>query len=292
MRSRSVTRRRPRVQRPRADDLAAVRRPSYADVVAHFRAIAALPLLLAACGGSSSAADSGIVNDAIEAPDAAPPQLDASYDASPCPENMVLVDAVGTCMDLYEAPNQPDALPLVMYTFDEAEAWCVARDKRLCFDDEWLVACEGATAFPYPYGDTHVPGQCNDDEVWRTYNQSLLNGWPPSASSSEVDSLEQLFEIARAISANASAAADHVESLYQGEAAGANQGCVGEHGVFDLVGNVEEWTRRREWSDPLFQGNLKGRYWAESRTCQSGVRTHGNAFRFYEIGFRCCRDVY
>ena len=39
-----------------------------------------------------------------------------------------------------------------------------------------------------------------------------------------------------------------------------------------------------------FTGNLEGRYWAEHRTCQDDITVHGDAFRFYEIGFRCCRD--
>jgi len=257
------------------------------------RSILFVVLAPLACGGdgSGSVADSGGgVPDA--AADAVPAVPDASFDASPCPSDMVYLQPADACMDLYEAPNHAEALPLVMYTFVEAEAWCEARDKRLCFEDEWLLACEGSQAYAYPYGDTLEPGRCNDDKIWRTYNQTLLNGWPPSASSTDIDSLDALFAAARAVSATATAAADHVESLYQGEGAGANQSCVGEHGVFDLVGNVEEWTRRRDWSDPQFQGNLKGRYWAESRTCQSSVRTHGNGFRFYEIGFRCCRNVY
>ena len=85
--------------------------------------------------------------------------------------------------------------------------------------------------------------------------------------------------------------ADHVEAIYQGEPSGSNAGCVGPAEVYDLVGNVEEWTRRRDGGVPDFHGSLKGRYWAESRTCQSRVTTHGDYFRFYEIGFRCCLDV-
>jgi len=65
---------------------------------------------------------------------------------------------------------------------------------------------------------------------------------------------------------------------------------VGVAGAYDLCGNVEEWTRRRDGGEPQFHGKLKGRYWAETRTCQNGVISHGDGFRFYEIGFRCCRD--
>ena len=233
-------------------------------------------------GGSSD----GATIDAVVV-DASP--ADAPPDASPCPADMALLGDI--CMDLYEAPNIAGALPLVMYTFDNSAAWCAARAKRLCYDDEWLLACASPDGFAYPYGDERVPGQCNDDKIWRTYNQTLLNGWPSSVSAPEVESLAELFANARAVSTTAAAAADHVEALYQGEGGGDNPGCVGAAGVYDLVGSVEEWTRRRTSFDPQFEGALKGRYWAESRTCQSSVTTHGDGFRFYEIGFRCCRDL-
>jgi len=213
--------------------------------------------------------------------------------AAACPVDMR--ELASACIDRWEAPNIAGESPLVMYTFDDAEAWCAARDKRLCFDDEWLVACAGATGaagLAYPYGDVREPGRCNDDRVWRVYTQGLLNGWPGSASSPAIDSLADLLQAARDRSATAASAADHVLSLYQGTAAGERPACVGPSGVEDLVGNVEEWVRRRDGgAGPQFSGALVGRYWAESRTCQSRVTVHGNAFRFYEIGFRCCRDL-
>jgi len=204
-----------------------------------------------------------------------------------CPVGMT--DTGSVCMDLHEAPNQVGAVPLVMYTFDEAEAWCGARGKRLCFDDEWTAACAGPGLLAYPYGATRVAGRCNDDKVWRVYAQSRLNGWPSGVSTPAVDSLQALLAAARARGVAAADAATHIEELYQGEAAGLNPMCVGAAGAFDLVGNVEEWTRRRSGGMASFHGALKGRYWAESRTCQSTVTTHGDSFRFYEIGFRCCQ---
>ena len=241
--------------------------------------------------GGSAAADAGDVGvdmdaaDAIDAPESAP---DVEPPAA-CSADMLLVEAA--CIDRYEAPNQVGALPLVMFTFDESEAWCQARGKRLCFDDEWTRSCEGPTGTTYPYGDQHVAGICNDDETWKLYDQSKLNGWPWTVSKPNVESLAQLLEATRAVSASAKVAADHVEMLYQAEPNGSNGGCAGPDGVFDLCGNVEEWTRRRDGgSGKDFTGSLKGRYWAEARTCQNAVVNHGNAFRFYEIGFRCCKD--
>ena len=204
---------------------------------------------------------------------------------APCPDDMVALD--GFCMDRYEAPNQAGALPLVMYTLVESEAWCSQREKRLCFDDEWLSACEGSAGTDYPYGEAHEPGVCNDEEIWRTYSQSSLSLWPSSASSPDIDSLDALLAAA---SASSEAAAQHVAWLYQAEASGSNTGCTNETGVFDLTGNVEEWTLRRDGGTTSFTGNLKGRYWSETRTCGSNLTSHGDTFRFYEIGFRCCQD--
>jgi len=175
----------------------------------------------------STPADQTRLEAPVQAQDLSPPDLSPSDVApTPCPPDMVLVDSLPAppglrfCIDRHEAPNQAGADPLVMYSFVEAAARCQARSKRLCFDDEWTLACATPAGLKYPYGNTHQPGVCND-----------------------------------------------------------------------LCGNVEEWTRRRNGGGGAqFLGNLKGRYWAEARTCQSGVTTHANAFRFYEIGFRCCAD--
>jgi len=236
----------------------------------------------------------------------APPRLDTVADTAPdraaadaplpdappgpCPAGMELVG--NACLDRYEAPNVAGADPLVMYSFYEAEAWCQQRGKRLCFDDEWTLACATSAGLSYPYGNAHQPGVCNDDKIWKVYSQTKLNGWPSTASAPTVSTLADLLAAASAASAAGQIAADHVQSLYQAEPSGAKQGCrTAQYQVYDLCGNVEEWTRRRDGGGGAeLSGNLKGRYWAEARTCQSGVTTHANAFRFYEIGFRCCAD--
>ena len=209
----------------------------------------------------------------------------ADTDTSPCPEDMAPIGAI--CMDRYEAPNREGALPLVMYTYDEAGAWCAARDRRLCTDAEWEAACSTAGA-DWPYGDTHNPGTCNDEEIWRLYSQDRLDGWPSAASSPDIDDLDALYAAVDAL--GAADAADHVAELYQGEAGGANPGCTADGLTFDLSGNVEEWTTRADGGEASFHGNLKGRYWAEARARGSNVTTHGDSFRFYELGFRCCWD--
>ncbi len=88
--------------------------------------------------------------------------------------DMVQVDAF--CIDKYEAslttipPNPrlvavsvPDVLPAVDISQVDAAAACAEAGKRLCWDDEWLRACQGPNSYIYPYGNTLQPSVCNDN---------------------------------------------------------------------------------------------------------------------------------
>ncbi len=220
---------------------------------------------------------------------AAPPKPAAAT----CPADMVVGQgtAAAFCIDRYEAPNKQGAQPLVMYAFTEADKWCTAAGKRLCFDDEWTAACQGKAKTTFPYGNTHQPGVCQDAMAWKAYDQTKLNGWPWTANTPDIQSLAALFAKVSAGQGAAKTAAAHVQSLYQAAGSGTKTGCVNEVGAYDLTGNVEEWTRRRDGGKANFHGNLKGRYWADVRTCADNIKSHGDSFRFYEIGFRCCADA-
>jgi formylglycine-generating enzyme required for sulfatase activity len=181
------------------------------------------------------------------------------------------------CMDRYEAPNRRGAKPLVMQSANDATAWCAARNKRLCTEDEWIAACEGDDRRPYPYGREHVDGRCNDDKPWKKIDEEILSKWP------------------------AHEAAEHVEHVYQAERSGSKRRCVSQAGVSDLTGNVEEWVvRTREhaatsgpapWPYILIGCYWSGCYGGGKPTCHSTNNAHGPEFRFYETGFRCCKDV-
>lgn len=189
---------------------------------------------------------------------------------APCPPDMAFADTF--CMDRYEAPNQAGVDPLVMQSALDAEAWCEGVGKRLCTEDEWVKACEGPSGYKYPYGDTHVASRCNDDETWKVVNEGALNTWPSAAAQAEVD------------------------KLWQGEPSGSNAECVSGYGVFDLTGNIEEWVVRTQPHTNNYPHVLKGCYWAgcyggAKPTCASTNPAHASAFRYYETGFRCCRDL-
>jgi formylglycine-generating enzyme required for sulfatase activity len=153
-----------------------------------------------------------------------------------------------------------------------AEAWCGEHEKRLCSEDEWLMACEGPDALRYPYGDDHVASRCNDDKQWKLVNEAVLATWPSRAAKAEV------------------------EKLWQGAPSGSFPECVSSYGVFDLTGNVEEWVVRTKPHANNYPHLLKGCYWAgcyggSKPTCGSANPAHADGFQFYETGFRCCSDA-
>jgi formylglycine-generating enzyme required for sulfatase activity len=216
------------------------------------------------------------VNDANSEPD--DDGRLATTDAGPkhkrprggCPPNMVRVRDY--CMDRFEAPNRRGARPLVMQSANDALEWCSAHHKRLCTEDEWIGACEGDERRKYPYGAEHVDGRCNDDKPWRKVDEATLAKWPSAE------------------------AHVHAKELYQASPSGWKHKCVSEAGVRDLTGNVEEWvTRTREhasdWPYLLIGCYWSGCYGGNKPTCHSTNDAHGPEFRFYETGFRCCRDA-
>jgi formylglycine-generating enzyme required for sulfatase activity len=194
----------------------------------------------------------------------------ATRPKSTCPRDMARVGM--SCMDRYEAPNRRGAMPLVMQSASDAETWCASRGKRLCTEDEWISACEGNQKRQYPYGGSHEEGRCNDDKVWKQVDETILSKWP------------------------APEAQEHTKTLYQAAASGSKRGCMSEDRVYDLTGNVEEWVTRTRQHANNHRTILIGCYWSGcygggKPTCHSTNAAHGPEFRFYETGFRCCKDA-
>jgi formylglycine-generating enzyme required for sulfatase activity len=173
---------------------------------------------------------------------------------------------VRTCMDRFEWPNREGAEPVVMVRFVEAAAMCANVGKRLCSEVEWETACEGPELLPYPYGHRADTEACNAAKPYRPVGEAKLAS--PDARVRDAET----------------------RRLWQGEPSGSRPRCTSPHGVADLVGNVEEWvtSSRPEWPYP---SSLKGGYWSKPWTgCRGTNESHGPQFRFYEIGFRCCKD--
>ena len=169
-----------------------------------------------------------------------------------CPSDMAQVG--GVCIDRYEAPNEKGALPLVMQSFVDAERWCEARGKRTCTEDEWEGACR-----------RQAEGRsCNNARSWIAFDIDRY-----------ASSKTQGAEVAR---------------LFQGSPGGSFETCRTPEGVFDLDGNVEEWVRARKGRP--WRAVLKGGFWAKGwPKCWEANDAHEPTFRFFETGFRCCKDT-
>lgn len=160
------------------------------------------------------------------------------------------------CVDIYEWPNMKGALPPIGMTYWEAKALCEAVGKRLLTTREATLACEGPELKPYPYGYERDATACNIDK--------------PSADP----------ETPRAL----------WPSVYRAVPAGSMERCVSDYGVHDIVANVDEWVTN-ETGKP-FVSALHGGYWGPVRTrCRPKTWVHGPSFSFYQIGFRCHKDI-
>jgi sulfatase modifying factor 1 len=170
------------------------------------------------------------------------------------------------CIDRFEYPNRRGAYPWIMVDWNDAGGLCTREGKRLCTEGEWTFACEGDEALPYPYGYQRDPEACDIDRPWRAYRVGALF---PRAS-----------ERARA----------ELDHLWQGEASGSRPRCRSPFGVYDMTGNIDEWTTSVA---PSGRPNiLKGGYWGPVRTrCRASTRVHDKNFAFYQQGFRCCSDM-
>jgi len=168
------------------------------------------------------------------------------------------------CIDRYEYPNRAGARPEVMVTWIEATAACAAQGKRLCGENEWTFACEGEEALPYPYGYARDATACVIDHHAAAPDRRLLR-YPRAQAMPE------------ALRVNESSPS------------GAMPRCVSPFGVYDLTGNVDEWTVSA--SGRPYRSALKGGWWSQVRTrCRPVTRAHYEHFRYYQIGFRCCAD--
>jgi formylglycine-generating enzyme len=171
------------------------------------------------------------------------------------------------CIDLHEWPNRVGEKPRVFVDWNEAKALCSSVGKRLCRRSEWILACEGPKRLPYPWGFVRQPSPCNID---RAVVEADVNALSDPNTHDE--------EFAR---------------LWQADPIGSHPNCMSSYGVYDLTGNVDEWTDNQA-DDPGTDrvSTLNGGYWGPVRnTCRLTTSSHGPTFSFYQVGFRCCADT-
>jgi sulfatase modifying factor 1 len=172
------------------------------------------------------------------------------------------------CIDEYEYPNQKGAHPPWMVSWYDAQSSCAAVEKRLCFESEWVSACEGPDKTPFPYGYERDNAKCNIDNTWIRPHLANLYGKDSEAKSKELSRLDQSVP------------------------SGALSECVSGFGVHDLTGNFDEWvTADHRYDDKSSWAALKGGAWGHVRNaCRPTTTTHPPDFTYYFIGFRCCKD--
>ena len=167
------------------------------------------------------------------------------------------------CMDRFEYPNQKGQSPIILVSYPEAQELCEQNGKRLCSESEWTFACEGEEAMPYPYGYERDPEACVVDKQWRPFNAVAMYPRDGEAARAEMD------------------------KLWQGVPSGSQPFCKSSFGVYDMTGNVDEWTVSvRDGERPSI---LKGGYWGPVRTrCRPSTRSHDESHAFYQQSLRCC----
>jgi formylglycine-generating enzyme required for sulfatase activity len=174
------------------------------------------------------------------------------------------------CIDHYEYPNQKGAKPPVMVDWYDAMGLCAAKGKRLCYESEWTAACEGPNETPFPHGHERSAEKCNIDNAW--VNPSLKKIYSKDQAVSEAE----------------------LRRLDRSVPSGSKPECVSGYGVYDLTGNVDEWTiadRDRPEEKAVFVA-LKGGAWGHVRNaCRPVTTSHEPEFTYYFVSFRCCKDA-
>jgi formylglycine-generating enzyme required for sulfatase activity len=68
---------------------------------------------------------------------------------------------------------------------------------------------------------------------------------------------------------------------------GAFPGCVNDYGLYDMVGNLHEWTADTN-------GTFQGGFWLDTAQhgngCAYRTIAHPYDYHDYSTGFRCCAD--
>lgn len=166
------------------------------------------------------------------------------------------------------AKSVPNVIPQAYISPKQAEAACRAANKRLCQPVEWRVACGGSEGTAFPYGPKRIAGKCHDSGAspMLTFHVSTMKrGW----------GLTELN--------------DPRNNQLDGTVAktGAFPDCVSDQGVYDMVGNLHEWTADTN-------GTFQGGYWLDTSQhgegCAYRTIAHGYEYHDYSAGFRCCAD--
>ena len=71
---------------------------------------------------------------------------------------------------------------------------------------------------------------------------------------------------------------------------GAHAECVSPDGVYDLVGNLHEWTAERNKANGVFRGGYFNEAELNGSGCAYKTTAHAFEYHDYSTGFRCCAE--
>jgi len=161
-----------------------------------------------------------------------------------------------------------------------AKAACEAAGKRLCKLAEWKVACRGENDTPFPYGPKYRDRACNVRQPQHAaailWGDASLGHWDPRLNQLPVDGAPLL---------KATGEVSTCRSAW------------GSDGVYDMVGNLDEWVEDDAAKSPTGDANAKstfvGGFYARDtvRGCDARVSKHEAVFFDFSTGVRCCSDV-
>jgi hypothetical protein len=158
--------------------------------------------------------------------------------------------------------SAPDRLPWANITYPQAVAQCAAVGATLCSETQWETACKAtSTTCLWSYGSncsTYQPNTCNGNDYdfvpGGADQDGLLPTGPPTLA-----------------------------SCYANWGSTANR-------IFDLSGNLKEWTVARSAGvNPLRGGSYNNT--AIGTSCDFDFAVADDTFQFPNVGFRCCRTT-
>jgi hypothetical protein len=168
------------------------------------------------------------------------------------------------------AVTGPNVYPQAYISGVQAARACEASGKRLCNPVEWRKACMGPQGQRFGYGNERVEGRCNDRG-----KSPMLRLYPQVATSWTLVGLAEM---------NDPRLNQLTETLAP---TGSHEGCTNDYGVYDMVGNLHEWT-----NDP--HGTFQGGYYLDTHLngdgCSYRTVAHEMTYHDYSTGFRCCAD--
>lgn len=166
------------------------------------------------------------------------------------------------------AKSAPGAVPQAYISQVQATDACKGAGKRLCKDDEWVAACKSSKQTRYPYGNDEKRGTCNDHRDKHPAMQYL-----------EAYDLSVFTKLEHPC-------INQVETSLL--PTGAKKECVTPDGVYDIVGNLHEWTAAPEGT---FRGGYYVDTWLNGKGCDYATTAHEARYWDYSTGFRCCADA-